>query len=50
MSDVELEGLKAYESQCKAMAKEGTLTRERQFLAMMMFLPTSVIEKQLKQK
>ena len=40
--------MKAYQNQCQAMGKAGTLTQERQFLAMMMFLPQSSIEKQMR--
>ena len=42
--------IKAYQEDCKKMAKDGTLTSERQILAMMMYLPQSHIEKQLKEK
>lgn len=40
--------LKIFQKECQGMAKEGTLTPERQFLAMMMYLPQSYIEKHLK--
>ena len=39
-----------YIKECQQMAKEGTLTQQRQFVAMMMYLPESVIKKQLKNK
>ena len=40
--------LKVFQKECQAMAKEGTLTPERQFVAMMMYLPQEYIEKYLK--
>tara|TARA_B110000977_G_scaffold201646_1_gene297458 strand:+ start:5000 stop:5161 length:162 start_codon:yes stop_codon:yes gene_type:complete len=42
--------IRTYQRECQGMSKDGTLTPERQFLAMMMFLPQSYIEKQLKNK
>ena len=40
--------LKSFQKECQGMAKEGTLTQERQFLAMMMYLPQSYIQKHLR--
>ena len=40
--------LKVFKSECQKMAKDGTLTPERQFTAMMLYLPQSYIEKHLK--
>ena len=39
---------KIFQKECQGMAREGTLTPERQFLAMMMYLPQSFIQKQVK--
>lgn len=40
--------LKVFKKECQGMVKDGTLTPERQFLAMVMYLPQSYIEKHLK--
>lgn len=48
--DSEQEMVKAYERECRQMAKEGTLTPQRQIVAMMMYLPQSYIQKQVKDK
>ena len=47
---VEKDLLEAYQNDCRQMAKDGTLTHERQFLAMMMYLPQDFIKKQVKPK
>lgn len=40
--------LKTFQLECQKMAKDGTLTPERQFTTMMMYLPQSYVEKHLK--
>ena len=40
--------LKIYQKEIQGMARDKTLTPERQYVAMMMYLPQSYIEKQLK--
>ena len=40
--------LKVFQHECQAMAKDGTLTPERQFLAMTMYMPQGYIEKHVR--
>lgn len=40
--------VKAFQRECQGMAKDGTLTPERQFVAMMLYLPETYIKRYLK--